>query len=268
MNQMYWLRALSVMYRRSLSEIAGLGVQTMVAPLFIPAFMMLVYANLYTEIFDRLGVNLFATTGLDGPEGYLQYMVAAPIVMASFFATASAGVGIAVERQAGFFDRLAITPLGTRPDQFARRLADGTRIVVFVLALVALARVAGAEVSSLAQIALVVLPLCAALGMAYGGLAFSLCLRSGSAEAAQAVTPLFFPFLFLSSAFVPPPLMPDWMRTLSELNPVSWISDAIRLAFIGEAGVAEISLAWAGVLGLAAITQLLVERANRKVAAE
>ncbi len=260
-----WLRALWVMYRRSLREIVGLGVQTLVAPLFIPSFMMLVYANLYTEVFDRLGVDLFAA-GIEGADFYLQYMVAAPIVMSSFFATASAGVGIAVERQIGFYDRMAITPLGGRPDQWARRLADGTRILVFVTVLLLLAGLVGVEFRGVWQLVVVVLPLCAALGVAYGGLAFSLCLRSGSAEAAQAVTPLFFPFLFLSSAFVPPALMPGWMSAVADVNPVSWICNAIRLAVLGRASLADCATAWAGVIGLAVLTQFLVERANARVA--
>ena len=39
---------------------------------------------------------------------------------------------------------------------------------------------------------------------------------------------LFFPIAFLSTAFVPEAMMPDWLQTLNVINPISYVIEALR----------------------------------------
>ena len=39
---------------------------------------------------------------------------------------------------------------------------------------------------------------------------------------------LFFPIAFMSTAFVPAQLMPDWLRTVNGWNPISYVIEAMR----------------------------------------
>ena len=39
---------------------------------------------------------------------------------------------------------------------------------------------------------------------------------------------LFFPIAFMSTAFVPVALMPDWLQTVNRLNPLSYVIEAMR----------------------------------------
>jgi ABC-2 type transport system permease protein len=39
---------------------------------------------------------------------------------------------------------------------------------------------------------------------------------------------LFFPVAFMSTAFVPPALMPDWLRVVNDWNPISFVIEAMR----------------------------------------
>jgi ABC-2 type transport system permease protein len=258
-------RAIWVMYRRSLRELVALGPQTLVAPLLVPCFVMLVYSGIFSAAFVRFHVRVAGLPGFGSSPHYIQYLIAAPVVMAALFATASSGIGVAVERQLGFYDRMQLSPLGPRVSQIARRLGDGTRIAIFVVILTVVGWAAGAHIANWPLTLAVTVTLGSSLGIAYGGLAFSLCLRTGSAEAAQVITPLFLPVLFMSTAFVPLPLISGWLHTVAEYNPLSAVCDAIRLANVGQVSGAALLKSAVGIGGLGLITQTLVIRAERRV---
>lgn len=259
------LHAVWVLYRRSLRELVALGPQTLVAPLVVPGFILVAYSGLFSEIFVRLNFHVAGLTGFGAHPHYVQYLLAAPLVMSALLATASAGIGVAVERQIGFYDRMELSPFGPSVSQFGRRLGDGTRIAIFVVLLSLVAWAAGAQIPNWPLALAITIPLASALGIAYGGLAFSLCLRTGSAEAAQAVTPLALPVLFLSTAFVPLPLVPQWLHPIVKYNPLSPICSAIRLAYTGQVSGAAIGESVAGIAVMGAITQALIIRAEQRV---
>jgi ABC-2 type transport system permease protein len=260
------VRAIWVLYRRSLRELLALGPQTMVVPLVVPCFVLLAYPAVSAAVFHRIQVQVPGAPGFGAEPHYIQYVIAAPVAMAALLATASAGIGVAVERQLGFYDRMQLAPLGPSISQIARRLGDGTRIAVFVVLLTLVGRAAGADIPNWPLALAVTLVLSVTLGVAYGGFAFSLCLRSGSAEAAQAITPLFLPALFLSTAFVPLPLLPGWLRPIAEYNPLSAVCDAIRFADAGILSGPSLLKSAVGIGALGLITQVLVIRAEHRVA--
>lgn len=259
------LEAVWVLYRRTLRELVALGPQTLVAPLVVPSFILVIYSALFSEVFARLGFPLVDTPGFGPKPRYVQYVIAAPMVMSALLGTASAGIGVAVERQLGFYDRMELSPLGPSISQIGRRLGDGTRISLFIFVLTLVGRAAGAEIASWPLALGVAIPLAASLGMAYGGIAFSLCLRTGSAEAAQAITPLFLPLLFMSTAFVPLPLIPAWLRPVAQYNPLSAVCDAIRLAYAGQVSGPALLRSVVAIGTLAVVTQIMIIRAERRV---
>ena len=109
---------------------------------------------------------------------------------------------------------------------------------------------------------------CALWCFAYGGLALAACMRTRSAETAQGMAPLFFPILFMSTAVMPKELLPSWLRTIAEYNPVSYVADAMRAANGGHVDGAATWKALLGIAVVAAVTQVLVVRARRGVAAD
>jgi ABC-2 type transport system permease protein len=227
--------------------------------------VLLAYSSVFTRVFAVPDLHAAGPPGFRGNEGYVQYLVGAPIVMSAMLATASAGIGVAVERQLGFYDRMTLSPLGPSVSQLARRLVDGTRISLFVVVLTFVALLAGAHVASWPLALGVTVPLAASLGIAYGGLSFALCLRSGSAEPAQAVTPLFLPLLFLSTAFVPLPLVPQSFHFVVQANPLSAVCDTIRLAYAGELDWPSLARSALAIALLALATQLLILRTERRL---
>jgi len=53
-------------------------------------------------------------------------------------------------------------------------------------------------------------------------------LLTKSEQATSTFSLLMFPVVFMSTAFVPAELMPDWMRVVNDWNPISFMIEAIR----------------------------------------
>jgi ABC-2 type transport system permease protein len=71
------------------------------------------------------------------------------------------------------------------------------------------------------------------IALGFGAVGAFLALRTGSGEAIQALFPLFFVFLFMSSMNLPRNLIEiQWFRTVATLNPVSYLIEGIRSLII------------------------------------
>jgi ABC-2 type transport system permease protein len=71
--------------------------------------------------------------------------------------------------------------------------------------------------------------------------------------------------LFMSTAVMPAELLPDWLASIAEWNPISYVADAMRAA---NGGSVDGSATWKALVGIgvvASVTQLLVVRARRSI---
>jgi len=207
--------------------------------------------------------GLESATSLPGfpSDSYLDFIIAVPFIQGPLFAMINAGSSLARDVETGFLKRLAMTPM-QRAALLIGQLA-GVMAVALLSSLVYLA-VGFAfgmhmEAGPLGVVALLALAMLIAL--AFASLGALVGLRSGSGEAVQGFFPLFFVLLFLSSMYLPRPLIEqDWFRTVATYNPVSYLIEGIRSLIVtgwdGEAillgfGVAA-AMAALGVFGAAA----------------
>ncbi len=245
-----------VMYKRALREAKRIPITTVIIPLVLPLFMVTIFAHVFARI--------TSVSGFRSGSQYVAYVAPATILMASMLGSATAAVSTAVEIQTGFFDRMRTSPAGAVPSMLARRFADATRLAVFAIILALVAWAEGMPISNWFLGLLVAAALAALWGLAYGGLALAACVRTGSAELANALLPLFFPILFMSTAFVPLPLLPHWLQGIARWNPASYIADAIRVALIqGRVDGGTIWRAALGIFCVALATQFLIWRAGQ-----
>jgi len=249
------LTTVPAMYRRSLREVTRVLISTTFVPLLLPVFMLTIFARVFSAV-----VNV---PGFAGSTAYAGYITPAVILMAVMLGSPTAGISTAVEIQTGFYDRMRMSPAGVGPSMLARRLADATRLAGFVLILLVAARIDGVSVRNWPLALLVSVTLGAWWGVAYGGVALSVCLKTGSAELAQALIPLFFPILFMSTAFMPLQLLPGWLQGIARYNPVSYLCDVIRGALSGHVPAGALWRALLGIVMVTAFTQFLVWRAGR-----
>lgn len=247
------LTALWPMYRRAVREALRVPLATFLVPIVVGVFMQTIFARVFSGL-----VRLEEFGGM----AYNDYLLPGTLIMAVMLGSSTAGVSSAVELQTGFFDRMRISPLRELPSLRARRLADATRIGLYCTVLLVVGWIDGARIDDWGLAVLFAFFVPAAWCFAYGGLALAACLRTGSAETAQGMAPLFFPILFMSTAVMPGELLPDWLDAIATWNPVSYMTDAMRSAFAGSVDGDALGKAAVGVAAVALVTQTLVVRAR------
>ena len=194
-------------------------------------------------------------------DSYLDFIIAVPFIQGPLFAMINAGSSLARDVETGFLKRLAMTPM-QRAALLVGQLAGVMAVALlssFVYLAVGFAFGMHMEAGALGVPALLALALLIAL--AFASLGALVGLRSGSGEAVQGFFPVFFVLLFLSSMYLPRPLIEqDWFRTVATYNPVSYLIEGIRSFIVtgwdGEAialgfGIAAV-MAALGVAGAAA----------------
>jgi ABC-2 type transport system permease protein len=243
----------------ALSRRSTLGLLRQPDAVFPSLFFPLFFAALSSAAFQR-------STRLPGfPEvdSFLDFLLAATIVQGVVFGSMAGGSSMAVDIQGGFFDRLVASPV-PRWVILVGRLAGTavygmTQAAFFTVVLTLF----GASVKGgvPAAIALVVVAGLLAVGM--GGLSLALALRTGSRETVEAMFPVLFITIFVSSAFFPRQLMSGWFRAAATLNPLSWMIEAMRRLVIEDFSIVDVAIALAVVAGLSVATVALSGAALR-----
>lgn len=192
---------------------------------WVPSIVFpLLLAAVYDAQFGR-ATDLPAFPEVDS---FLQFVLPASILQGIAFNAGEAGNAMAVDIQTGFFDRLAMSPSG-RLSIFVGRLAGSMAFSgLLALVLVITFSILGAPVQGGAVAAGAIVVIAAALGLAIGGFSVAVAIRTGSSEATQAMFPLIFVVIFVSSAFFPTELMTGWYQQVAQANPFTLIVDPTR----------------------------------------
>ena len=192
---------------------------------WIPGFIFpLMLAAGYANQFS----DATALPGFPEVDSFLQFVLPATILQGIAIGSANGGTDLALDIENGFFDRLVSSPVA-RLSILVGRIAGAAAFAAIqatVLMLVFLAF--GAPVKSGIAGAVAVVVIAVFLSIAIGGFAVAVALRTGSQEATQALFPLIFTLIFISSAFFPTALMTGWYQTAAEANPFTFIIDPTR----------------------------------------
>jgi ABC-type multidrug transport system permease subunit len=89
-------------------------------------------------------------------------------------------------------------------------------------------RLHGSAIEGLAAFGLVLV-----FGFAFEWVFISLGLLAGNAQAAQGMGMIVFPFVFISSAYVPVASMPSWLQTFANHQPLTYMVDSVRALTLG-----------------------------------
>ena len=197
---------------------------SVIPPLVFPVALMTVNA-----------AGLQASTDLPGfpTDSFLAFALAVPFIQGALFSTMNAGTDLARDIQTGFVNRLALT--GLRDWAFLVGQISGVVVLGVVQAIfyLAVGLASGVEFES-GPLGIAVLLIYAALvSLAFGTLGAWLAFRTGSGETIQALFPVLFVFLFISSMNTPRDLIDvEWFQTAATLNPVSYMLEAVRSLII------------------------------------
>lgn len=226
-----------------------------IPPLVFPVALMAVNA-----------AGLQASTELPGfpTDSFLAFALAVPFIQGALFATMNAGTELARDIQTGFVNRLALTALhdtALLSGQLAGVVVLGVAQAVFyiVVGLVVDVHFAAGP----AGVA-VLLVYSAVVALAFGALGAWLAFRTGSGESVQAMFPVLFVFLFISSMNAPRDLIAvDWFRIAATLNPVSYMIECVRSLIIVGWDLQALVLGFGFVIVIGIVSLILAARAMR-----
>ncbi|MDF2586027.1 MAG: ABC-type multidrug transport system, permease component [Mycobacterium sp.] len=216
-----------------------------------PALWLLIFGQTFSQL------NVIDT----GDVPYLAFLAPGIIAQSALFISIFYGIQIIWDRDAGILAKLMVTPAPPTALITGKAFAAGIRSVVQVIGVVALAYLLGVHMTVnplriLAAMAVVVLgsAFFACLSMTLAGLVRN---RDRLMGIGQAIT---MPLFFASNALYPVEAMPQWLRWLSAINPLSYEVNALRGLLIGTPtnAVLDITvLVVAAVLGVVTAAALL-----------
>jgi ABC-2 type transport system permease protein len=133
-----------------------------------------------------------------------------------------------VDIENGYFDRLLMTPIRRLAILLGQMCADLTVAAALTIPIIAVGFAVGVrfEAGPLGVLAFIVIA--AAWCLAYAGFAYAIALKTGNPAAVQSSFLLFFPFLFLTSSYVPRDQLSGWLDTVATFNPVTYIMEGMR----------------------------------------
>ena len=227
--------------------------------IFFPLIQLVVFSQLYKDIVQLPAFD-------SGGGSYLAYLAPGQVVFAAFLAVGWASYGLLVEYRNGYLDKLRSSPIGRWsilggemvPLFFQAAAMSGVILVVSLLLGASLATGVGGF--------LLILLLSGVFGLAVAGISFIPALLTKSEQATSAISLLMFPLVFISTAFVPVALMPGWMQTVNDWNPVTYQIEAIRALMMDDYDWSAIGQALLAMAILGAFLQVGTLLAFRRLA--
>lgn len=173
---------------------------------------------------------------------YLDFMAPGILGQSALFVSIFYGVGIIWERDLGITNKLLVSPTPRSALVLGKALSAGVRALSQAVIIYAVALLLGVKLSWHP------LALAGVLGVVMLGAAlfatFSLiiaCLVKTRERFMGIGQLLTMPLFFASNAIYPIGLMPEWLRVLSRVNPLSYEVDALR-ALMLQSGVSTFGL--------------------------
>ncbi len=181
------------------------------------------------EAFEGIGANIMQN--VFGVTDYFSYMSVGMISMIIMFTTMFSGMSMVWDRRLGFLDKVLSTPVPRSAIIFSKVLNATLRSMFQATIILALALVLGLKISPMFS-PLNLLGIYAAIFLLSTGLSslfLALALRSTRHEMQMAIVNLVnMPLMFASNIFFPTSMMPEWLQAIANVNPVSYLTDAIR----------------------------------------
>ncbi len=246
------IRARDAGFLRDITAIAGRAVRAIpkepemwVPALIIPIFFLVVNVG---------SLQTLAEDSMPGLDFKAFQLPVAVIFAVTGISRASA---LVLDIQNGYFDRLTITPVSRVALLLGLMVADLALVMVLTIPVIVLGLLIGVEFATgiLGMLAFV---LVAGLwALAFAGFPYAIALKTGNPAAVNSSFLLFFPFAFLTTAFLPQEALTGWLSTMADYNPVTYLLDALRAIIVSDWDWSTIGSGLIAVAGVALVSMTM-----------
>ena len=192
-------------------------------PLIITAFLYLVFVGSFKEVIRLPGFPA---------DDYASFLTAMILVQAVVFSGGDAGFSMLTDIMSGYFDKLLLAPINRFSILLGSLLLAGTRAILQAALIVLLALALGVTFKTGPLGIVTVIFITGFFGIIWACLGLIIALQTKSAQATQASFVLFFPFIFVTTAFMPMEYLSGWFRLGVVVNPVNYVLEGIRALVI------------------------------------
>jgi ABC-2 type transport system permease protein len=219
--------------------------------LFFSLVQPIIFLVLFTQLFER-----FANVPGFPAESYLIFATPGILLQNAFGSALQSGNSIVSDFDSGYLQKMLVTPVSRYAILLGRLTSDAFRVLIQSTIIMILAFLLGARpVTGILGVLLMLLTI-AFFGLAWSGISLAIGLKTKSSETVFAFGSfLTFPLLFMSTSLTPLDFMPDWIKTVSMFNPISYTVDAVRVLMI-DGFVWETILSAYFVIGFVALITL------------
>lgn len=186
----------------------------------------LVWIVLFGNVFESV-----ATVPGFGADDYLTFLVPGILMMTVLYSGAWAGTGFIDDIRSGVMDRLLTSPVhrsslvvGQLVQQLLLTAVQG--VIVLAIAFAAGARFDGGVVGLAVALGASLL-----LAASFCSLSAAVALLARDQTALIGIsTTIVLPATFVSTALMPPALLPAWVESAARFNPLTWATEVARTA--------------------------------------
>ena len=193
---------------------------------------LIVVGSLTSAMFLLIFRYVFGGAIDTGAVAYADFLI--PALAAGAGLMGGGAVGLAEDVEGGFYDRLRSLPIPRTSVLLGRSMADSALVGFSVLVTLAIGWATGFRFHGSWAESLAAVGLCVLFGVVFTWPLIWIGLVAGSAQAAQGMSFLAFPLIFVSSAYVPVESMPGWLQAVAQHQPVTMMVGAVRSLTLGD----------------------------------
>jgi ABC-2 type transport system permease protein len=168
-----------------------------------------------------------------GGVDYVAFMVTGIVVMTAFMGSFISGISVIWDKQFGFLKETLVAP-APRGVVILGRIVGDSIVTTLQSAVIVLLSIILTSELNLASIPLALAYVFIA-SLGFTSLGVVLSLKFSSMEGFQMVVNLLtMPLVFMSGVFYPVTTMPDWMKTITMFNPLTYAVHSVRYWLVGS----------------------------------
>ena len=196
--------------------------------LLINLIQPLVWLLLFSKVFEGVAELPGFTT-----DSYLQFFAPGVIIMTVLFGSVWGGMNMIQDMDLGILDKMLASPVSRVSLVLGRVFASVATLVVQALVIFLIAWIMGVDVAAGIPGVLLTVVIVILLGLSFAGLSNGLAILIKKPDPLIAfISFISLPLMFLSSAMMPSDLLPGWISTTKEFNPVSHAVESVRALVI------------------------------------
>jgi ABC-2 type transport system permease protein len=183
--------------------------------------------------FQNLQASIMQNT-FNTPD-YFSFMAVGMIAFTALFTTAFSGMSVVWDRRLGFLNKALSTPVSRGVIIFSKVLSATLRSMfqagIIILIAIAFGLQFGGSFNPLYILGVFAMMFLVCVGLS--SMFIAITIRSTRIETPMAVMNLItLPLMFASNAFFPTNIMPSWLQTVAQFNPMTYTTDAVRQLLI------------------------------------